>query len=252
MFYTTDLEQARRFYVDLLGLNLVYEGEGSMYLRGYEDLEWTIKIEKNESAGVQRTAFKVASDDDLDQVIDLARERDLPWREEEDYGIERLVRIQDPFDLPVAFYAGAKKHERLLQRYDLHRGPAIQRIDHFNYMVPDVQAVHDFYTQVLGFRPTEYTFDDDEQMWAAWIHRKGTTHDIALTNGRGPQLHHIGIWVTDMVRLIGAADILGSAGEMDLIEAWPRPTRNYQRHVLIHARLRWQSRGNLHFRTTSP
>lgn len=221
VFYVAELDQASRFYVDLLGLNLVHEEENSLYLRGFEDLEWTIKVEKSSSAGVRHTAFKVASEGDLDQIIDLAKERDLPWREEEDYGIDRLVRMQDPFNLPMAFYAGAKKHERLVQRYDLFRGPAIQRIDHFNYMVPDVQAVHDFYTQVLGFRPTEYTFDDDDRMWAAWMHRKGNVHDIALTNGRGPRLHHVGVWVTDMVSLIRAADILGGAREPNRIERGP-------------------------------
>jgi catechol 2,3-dioxygenase len=221
VFYGTDLEKARRFYVDLLGLDIVLADENALYLRGYEDLEWTIKVERGPSPGVRRTAFKVASDGDLDRIIDLAKDRDLPWREEEDYGIERLVRMQDPFGLPMAFYARCKKHERLVQRYDLYRGPAIQRIDHFNYMVPDVQAVHDFYTQVLGFRPTEYTFDDDERMWAAWMHRKGNVHDLALTNGKGPRLHHVGVWVGDMVGLIRAADILGGAGEIDRIERGP-------------------------------
>jgi catechol 2,3-dioxygenase len=121
----------------------------------------------------------------------------------------------------MAFYAGAKKHERLTQRYDLYRGPAIQRIDHFNYMVPDVQAVHDFYTEVFGFRLTEYTEDDDGRLWAAWLHRKGNVHDLALTNGRGPRLHHVGVWVSDMHDLIRAADILGGAMETDRIERGP-------------------------------
>jgi catechol 2,3-dioxygenase len=221
VFYVADLERARRFYVDLLGLNVVREDGDALYLRGYEDLEWTIKLALNPSPGARHTAFKVASEGDLDRIVDLARDRGLPWREEGDYGIERLVRIQDPFGLPVAFYAQARKHERLTQRYDLFRGPAIQRIDHFNYMVPDVQAVHDFYTEVFGFRLTEYTEDEDGRLWAAWLHRKGNVHDLALTNGTGPRLHHVGVWVSDMVSLIRAADILGAAMEVDRIERGP-------------------------------
>lgn len=221
VFYVTDLQKARRFYVDLLGLNVVKEAAGVLYLRGFEDLEWTIKLVVGDAAGIKHTAFKAASEDDLDNVIDLARERNLPWREETDYGIERLVRIQDPFGMPVAFYAGAKKHERLLQRYDLYRGPAIQRIDHFNYMVPDVRAVHEFYTELFDFKPTEYTEDDDGRLWAAWLQRKGNVHDLALTNGTGPRLHHVGVWVSDMVALIHAADILGGADEAHLIERGP-------------------------------
>lgn len=207
--------------MDLLGLDVVREDGDALYLRGYEDLEWTIKLARNPSGGVRHTAFKVASEADLDRLVDLAEDRGLPWREEDEYGIGRLVRVQDPFGLPMAFYAGAKKHERLTQRYDLFRGPAIQRIDHFNYMVPGVQAVHDFYAQELGFRLTEYTADADERLWAAWMHRKGNVHDLALTNGTGPRLHHVGVWVSDMVSLIRAADILGAAMEVDRIERGP-------------------------------
>ena len=90
----------------------------------------------------------------------------------------------------------------MLQRYAAYQGARIQRIDHINCFTPDVQASYDFYTE-LGFRLTEYTETDDARsgkLWAVWLHRKGNVHDLAFTNGRGPRLHHIGVWTAGRAR----------------------------------------------------
>src|ERR1044072_9648865 len=79
----------------------------------------------------------------------------------------------------------------MLQRYALYKGARIQRIDHLNCFTPDVQASYDFYT-ALGFRLTETTETegDDPKLWAVWMQRRGSTHDLAFTNSRGPPPRH--------------------------------------------------------------
>jgi catechol 2,3-dioxygenase len=221
VFYVQDLDEARRFYLGLLGLDVVQESDEALYLRGYEELEWSLKLKLGEGPGVQRFAFKVAGDEDLDTLLELARRRGLDAREEEDYGIPHLVRLTDPSGLPVAFYAAAKKHMRILQDYHKHRGPGIQRIDHFNIMVPDVEAAHAFYLNDLGFRISEYTVTEGDKLWAVWLQRKGNVHDLALMNGLGPRLHHVGLWMPEPLSLIRACDILASAYATDQIERGP-------------------------------
>ncbi|CAN5636227.1 3,4-dihydroxyphenylacetate 2,3-dioxygenase [soil metagenome] len=221
VYYVTDLERARAFYVGLLGLDVVHEGEDALFLRGVEEREWSLKVALREQAGAGRIAFKVASDEDLDALLELARQRGLKTQETEDFGVPRLVRLEDPSGLPVAFYARAAKHARILQDYHRHRGPGVQRIDHFNVMVPDVQRAHDFYAHELGFRLSEYTVDEGEKLWAAWLQRKGNVHDLALMNGLGPRLHHVGLWTSEPMSLIRACDILASAMQTDRIERGP-------------------------------
>src|SRR5690242_21642436 len=61
-------------------------------------------------------------------------------------------------------------------------------------------------SDLLGFRLTEYTETDDSRapkLWAVWLHRKGNVHDLAFTNGRGPRLHHIGVWTRSEERRVG-------------------------------------------------
>lgn len=221
VFYVTNLEASRRFYVDLLGLNVLHQTPTALYLRGVEDREWTLKLELAPQAGVKHLAFRVATPADLEALITLAQAQNWPWRWEEEQDYPRLLRIQDPFGNPMAFYAESVKHPWLLQQYHLHRGAGLQRIDHINLVSPQVQQAVDWYRQQLAFRLTEYTEDDQGRIWAAWIHRRGGVHDLAFTNGTGPRLHHLAYWMPDAASILRACDILAGAMETDRIERGP-------------------------------
>ncbi len=219
--YVRDLAASKAFYQDLLGFVPVAEREGELYLRGYEERAWSLFLKEAPEPGVIWVGYKVASEADLDRVLDLARRLGLPAREEEAFERPRMVRLQDPFGYPLVFYHRDQKHERLLQAYHAYRGPGVLRIDHNNVFSPDVAATLRFYTEELGFRLTEYTQDDEGRLWAAWVHRKGNVHDLAFTNGEGPRLHHFAYWLPDAMSIIRAADILAGAMQTNRIERGP-------------------------------
>lgn len=221
VFFVTDLEASKHFYVDLLGLNVLHQEPKALYLRGNEDREWTLKLELAPQAGIKHLAYRVAAEADLEALITLAQDQHLPWRWEEELDRPRLLRMQDPFGVPVAFYSQSQTYPWMLQRYDLQRGAGLQRIDHINIMTPQVQACMEWYRRHLGFRLAEYTEGDDGRIWAAWIHRKGNVHDLALTNGSGPRLHHFAYWMPDAHSILRACDILAGAMQTDRIERGP-------------------------------
>jgi catechol 2,3-dioxygenase len=97
----------------------------------------------------------------------------------------------------------------------------LQRIDHINVMSPQVEAMMGWYMDKLGFRLSEYTEDDQKRIWAAWIQRRGGVHDLALTNGPGPRLHHFAYWMPDALSIIKACDILAGAMASECIERGP-------------------------------
>jgi len=221
VLYVTDLAASKRFYVDLLGLNLLHKTPEALYLRGVEDSEWSLKLELAREAGVKHMAYKVASDDDLDALVTFAAAQGLAHRWETEQDRPRLLRMQDPFGFPVAFYFQSEKHPWLLQRYDLHHGPAPQRIDHFNVFCPVVDAATRWYVVHLGYRISEYSEDDQGRIWASWIQRKGNVHDLALTNGAGPRLHHLAYWMPDGARIFQLCDTLAGAHMESHIERGP-------------------------------
>lgn len=221
----TDLAASKKFYVHALGFVVTEEDDNHLYLRGYEEQSHhSLLLKKSDKAAVEVISYKVFAESDLDKIEQVAIKNNLPykWMEKgEQHAVGRALRVQDVSGLSLEFFAEMDKVESLLQRYDLYQGARIQRIDHLNCLVPDVQKAYDFYRDEFGFRPSEYTEDDDGNLWAIWTHRKGNVHDQAFMNGDGPLLHHIGFWLPDPLALIHACDVLASMGMAESIERGP-------------------------------
>jgi catechol 2,3-dioxygenase len=222
----TDLERSREFYVGQLGLVVTEESNEAIYLRGYEDRHHHCLVLRRASVpAVAHLAFLVASDQDLDRAGAYYRALGCPVQwvgEGAEPGQGRAIRVQDPLGFPLEFFSRMAKVECLLRRYDLHRAARIQRIDHFNLHVPDVQAAFDLWFD-LGFRCTEYIGGDapDQTLYAAWLHRKPSVHDVALTAGAGPRVHHVAFWQTDTDAIIALCDQLGGSRWHWTIERGP-------------------------------
>jgi catechol 2,3-dioxygenase len=166
--------------------------------------------------------FKVATEEDLDRAASWFARKGLPTAFPEVPFQGRTLRTADPLGLPLDFYVRMDQAQSMLQRYAAHQGARIQRIDHINCFTPDVQASYDFYTDI-GFRLTEYTETDDPdaKLWAVWMHRKGNVHDLAFTNGRGPRLHHIGVWTASALDILHICDVMATSGYLANMERGP-------------------------------
>jgi catechol 2,3-dioxygenase len=223
----TDLDRARRFYESLLGFVVTAETEDAVYLRGYEDRHHhCLSLRRAARPAVGHLAFLVFSEDDLRRAADFYRRRGCPIRwlaEGEEPGQGAALRVLDPLGFPVELFSRMERVEPLLQRYDLYRGARVLRLDHFNLHVPDVQAAFDHYYEDLGFRCSEYIAGDPpgEPLYAAWLFRKPNVHDVALTSGRGPRLHHLAFWAADTDAIVNLCDALGGAGAYAAIERGP-------------------------------
>src|ERR1700733_15798393 len=109
-----DLAASRHFYVDLLGLNIVHEDDRALHLRGVEDREWSLKLELAPEPGVRQLAYKAGSEAALDEIAAIARAEGLPVRWDSERDRPRILRMQDPFGFPIAFYYESSKLQCLL------------------------------------------------------------------------------------------------------------------------------------------
>lgn len=223
----TDLDLSRAFYVDQLGFVVTEEQPDALFLRGYEDQHHhCLVLRQSAVAAVGHLSFLVATADDVERAAAWYQARGCPVRQVEDGeepGQGRAIRVQDPLGFPLEFHARMARAERLLQRYDLYRGARIQRLDHFNLHVADVQPAFDLWFGGLGFRCSEYIEGDgaDRTLYAAWLYRKPNVHDVALTAGAGPRLHHVGLWTADTDCVLHLCDALGGSGWYRSIERGP-------------------------------
>ena len=221
-----NLAASRRFYVDTLGLLETEQVGGSLYLRGLEERNHHSFVLTEANPGqAKRLGFKVFSEQDLKLLAGHCAALGLPTQWVEPYAQGPTLQTRDPLGTPLEFYYRMTQVERNLQKYGAYHGVHPMRIDHCNCFTPNVQASHDFYTNELGFRPTEYTESDDgrdpPQLWAVWMHRKGNVHDLALTNGAGPRLHHVAIWAPTAMHIIHLCDLMATTGYLENMERGP-------------------------------
>ncbi|WP_231633424.1 3,4-dihydroxyphenylacetate 2,3-dioxygenase [Numidum massiliense] len=225
--HVTDLARSRHFYVDMLGLIVSGETKTQLYLRGVEErVHHSLVLTEAPRAAVGRLGFRVARANDLEHLYDFYAKCGCKPRYVETgrmRGQGLSVDVQDPFGFPLTFFADMDAAPSYMQQYHLHRGAAVRRIDHFNCFVPQLAAAYRFWHDELGFRLSEYVETDDEprEKVAVWLFRKPSVHDLALMQGDGPRVHHIGFWMDDVNSIIRACDILGAAEMHEAIERGP-------------------------------
>ncbi|GAA3589178.1 3,4-dihydroxyphenylacetate 2,3-dioxygenase [Klugiella xanthotipulae] len=220
----TDLAASREFYVDILGLVVTEESDTEIYLRSLEEfIHHNLVLRLGPVAAVASFSYRVRTPEDVDRAE--AYYRELGCRVERRAtgfvrGVGDSVRVEDPLGFPYEFFYQVDHVERLAWNYELYGAGALVRLDHFNQVTPDVPRGRT-YMEELGFRVTEDIKDEDGVTYAAWMHRKGTVHDTALTGGDGPRMHHIAFSTHEKHNIIYICDKLGALRKSDTIERGP-------------------------------
>lgn len=220
----SDLKKSREFYVDVLNLVVTEEDDQAIYLRALEEfIHHNIVLRQGPVPGVAAFAYRVRSPEDVDKAVEFFTEAGCRVeRRTEGFvkGIGDAVRVEDPLGFPCEFFYEVEHVERLNWRYELYSAGALVRLDHFNQMTPDVPRATRF-MQDLGFRVTEDIQDDENTVYAAWMRRKSTVHDTAMTGGDGPRMHHIAFSTHEKHNILAICDKLGSLRISDCIERGP-------------------------------
>jgi 3,4-dihydroxyphenylacetate 2,3-dioxygenase len=219
----TDLDRARWFWVDMLGFVLTAGDDQTLYLRGYEETtHHSLVLRQGAQPAAACLAYRVWSAEDLDLAERWYAERGCAVERRPAgalRGVGASVRVEDPLGFTLELFHATDRTERLLQRYELYRGASIARIDHFNICVDDPAAAYAYYAD-LGFRCSE-TIEDEHRLYAAWMHRKPSVHDVAFTGGASPRLHHVGFFTPEAHHVLRLCDLFGAINEQDHIERGP-------------------------------
>ncbi len=221
----TDLAASRRFWVDRLGFFVSAEGPGVLYLRGYEEfVHHSLILRAGTEPACSRFALRVRTPEDVDKAAVFHEARGCRverFAAGATLAVGPTVRVEDPFGFVVEYFHHIDTVEKLHQRYDLRRGASINRLDHINIVTDDVAGSYEWYT-LLGFGLSETIEDpNDGTLFAAWMFRKQTVHDVAFTQGSSPRLHHLAFAVPESHHILSLADVLGSTFEQGCIERGP-------------------------------
>ncbi|HWH93666.1 MAG TPA: VOC family protein [Baekduia sp.] len=234
-------DESLRFFEDLLGMEVVAREGESVFLRGFGDYErYCLKLTASETSGLGHLAVRASSQEALlRRVAELERSGlGVGWHDG-DVGHGPAYRFRDPDGRLFEIYYETERyvppeHLRppMANQYQRRtgRGVGVRRLEHANFVSPDVRACREHLEQRLGYRCWEIIKLDDQREWGAWLSATVQGHEIIYIQERLPlrgRLHHIAFWVDTREEVLRAADLFQDDGIF--IEAGPA------KHTPIHS-----------------
>jgi catechol 2,3-dioxygenase-like lactoylglutathione lyase family enzyme len=199
-FATPDLDGQVSYYSDVLGLRVIARDQNRAFLATRTGLE-AIALERGDAVALKRLSFQVAPGSDL---AALARElSDLGIKSERRSGIS--PGIADALVFPDVKGTLIE----LFADYAFAADDGVQavitplKLGHVAYRVSDVQQVTTFYTDVLGFRVSDW-----RDTTFAFLRCNTDHHTVNFVVDAVPQLHHIAFEVKDWPEIHRASDFL--------------------------------------------
>jgi catechol 2,3-dioxygenase-like lactoylglutathione lyase family enzyme len=197
---TPDLDRQIAYYTEIVGLSLVDRTAERVVLATRQGLE-AIALEPGAGNALSRLAFQVAPGSDLGALaralsadgISTERRRSITP------GIDEAIVFKDPKGTSVEIFS----EYRFAKEDRSPSGIAAIKLGHVAYRVPDVQAVVEFYTGVLGFRVSDWRDDT-----FAFLRCGPDHHTVNFVHDEVPQLHHIAFEVKDWAEIQRACEWL--------------------------------------------
>jgi catechol 2,3-dioxygenase len=229
------------FFEEVLGMEREAQAGGSVYLRGFGDYErYCLKLTESSTSGMGHLALRASSEEALERAVASveATGSGSGWSAG-DIGHGPAYRFSDPdgrrFELyyeseryaPPASLAPAMRNQ---QQRRTGRGVGVRRLEHVNFISPDVRACRRFLEEGLGYRSLEIIELDDGREYGAWLSATIQGHEIIYILERLPtrgRLHHAAFWVDTREEVLRAADLFQDNGIF--IEAGPA------KHTPIHS-----------------
>jgi len=201
-FATPDPERSALDLVELVGLRVSGRRDGTVFLTSNERL-YEVAFRQSRERHVAAVGLEAMDAAAVDEVRRRAVSDGLEVIEDKPLGpgIAHAVRFKAPFGLIIEVHTPVKRSEAA--RY-IGSGSHPRRIEHVNFRVPDVLAVRDAFTGVLGLKLSDRTTGDEFNWFRA---HDGYHHAVAVFRGE-PALHHYAFDFHSLQDLAQIADSL--------------------------------------------
>ncbi len=199
-FTTPDLDGQAAYYSEVLGLRVIERDAKRAFLATRTGLE-AIALERGDTVALTRLSFQVAPDSDLAAIgKELGKHGVKSERRGEiSPGVAQALSFIDVKGTAIDLYAD----------YTFVPDDGKQsvitplKLGHVAHRVSDVQQVVKFYTDVLGFRVSDWRDDTFAFLRCGVDH-----HTVNFVVDPVPQLHHIAFEVKDWPEIHRACDFL--------------------------------------------
>lgn len=203
-FETPDLDRAAAYYTGFLGLAEIAREAGAVHLACRQDV-CSVVLRKGAAPRVAGLALQLAPDVDLNAVAAGLKATGVPASLRTDAGPGQPVtlRITDPAGMPVDLVPG----RTVATERSADRGVLPRKLGHTAFYTPDIQARVRFYTEVLGFRVSDWIGD-----FFVFLRCNCDHHTVNFFRGPEHGLHHIAFELDDWNHVKAACDLLPGHG----------------------------------------
>ena len=200
-FTTPDIERQIAYYADMLGLVVTERDKDHAFLATRTGLE-AIALEKGDKPDMTRLSFQVAPETDFKAFAKELSGHGIKSEERNGIspGAARALVFTDVKGTVIELYSDyvfAKDDGKSAVLAPLKLG-------HIAHRVADVQKTVKFYTEVLGFRVSDWRTDT-----FAFLRCSVDHHTVNFVIDPNPGLHHIAFEVKDWGEIHRANDWLG-------------------------------------------
>jgi len=203
-FKTPDLDRIVDYWTAIIGLTVIERSKDGAFL-ATKFGEEAIAVEKGDSGSLERVSFQVAPGTELADVQKALAKHDVASEIRSDISpcVARAVTFTDPKGTLVEIYADY----RFAERDTREQGIMPHKFGHIAARHPDVQRVTSFYTDVLGFKVSDWMGDRFSFLRCGADH-----HTVNFVRYDEARLHHIAFEVKDMAELQRSCDFLARNG----------------------------------------
>ena len=200
-FSTPDLARQADYYQSIVGLGVIARESGRLFMATESD-ELAIVLEAGAEPKCKRIAFEVAPDADLAAIrTDLSasgiasdiRSDGIP-------GVSRSLVFTDPEGTEIELISGWNASPAT----ESPGGIAANRLGHVAMYTADPLMTSKFYSEVLGFRVSDWIEESFVFMRCGPDH-----HTLNFVAGEVRQMNHIAFELRDASHMHRACDLLG-------------------------------------------
>ncbi|MGB0387884.1 MAG: VOC family protein [Ardenticatenaceae bacterium] len=196
-----DVESQVNFYSQMVGLGESGRDEaGRVYLRCNSNHHALVLIPSAES-GIDHFALDVGGKAELDAAARALDQAGISYESNlsDELGQGNALRLRDPSGFVVELVAGM---EQVDPNYGV-RAVQPRKFQHLTLRTPHLEANLEFYTQVLGFRISDWVGEN-----MVWLRCNPDHHGIACSRYPRPMMHHLAFEVVGIGQLVHQAEHL--------------------------------------------
>jgi len=200
-FETSDIDKAIEHHTQVIGLSLVGRERDRAFLATRSG-QLAVELTRGPRAQCLKLSFEVPASADFAEIRRELQSHGVASEERSDSvpGLTKVLSFKDPKGTSIELF----RDWSFVGNQQPAAGVGALKLGHIAFIVPEPQAMVEFYGKVLGFRISDWIAD-----FFVFMRCNADHHTVNFIRGDKVNMHHIAYELKDFSHLQGACDILG-------------------------------------------